>query len=165
MSGLQIKHKLLLWFAGLVGALLLAFSAYVYSDNARFRQHTFAERLARKAEVTQQVLALNDSIAGTVLTSLPEQVEQVFAPSGQRIYTSQPVRDFTPPAALLAQVRRNGLVARFLQLDAENALERTNKKFIHRFTKMEEEANSTGRALQDMSLEEMDAIWNKIKKQ
>jgi MazG family protein len=55
--------------------------------------------------------------------------------------------------------------ARFLQLDAENALERTNKKFIHRFTKMEEEANSTGKALQDMTHGEMDAIWNKIKKQ
>jgi MazG family protein len=55
--------------------------------------------------------------------------------------------------------------ARFLQLDAENALERTNKKFIHRFTKMEEEANSTGKALQDMTPGEMDAIWNKIKKQ
>ena len=55
--------------------------------------------------------------------------------------------------------------ARFLHLDAENALERTNKKFIHRFTKMEAEATSTGKALQDMSLEEMDAIWNKIKKQ
>ena len=55
--------------------------------------------------------------------------------------------------------------ARFLQLDAENALERTNKKFIQRFTKMEEEATSTGKALQDMSLEEMDAIWNKMKKQ
>jgi len=55
--------------------------------------------------------------------------------------------------------------ARFLQLDAENALERTNKKFIHRFTKMEEEANSTGKALQDMTPAEMDAIWNKIKKQ
>src|SRR5665647_992866 len=38
--------------------------------------------------------------------------------------------------------------ARFLQLDAENALERTNKKFINRFTKMEEEASSTGKALQ-----------------
>lgn len=111
MNGLQIKHKLLLWFAGLVGALLLAFSGYVYSSNARFRQHTFAERLARKAEVTQQVLAYNDSIAGTVLTSLPEQVEQVFAPTGQRIYTSQPVRDFTPSAALLARVRRRGLVS------------------------------------------------------
>ena len=55
--------------------------------------------------------------------------------------------------------------ARFLQLDAENALERTNKKFINRFNKMEQAATGTGKALQDMSLEEMDAIWNKIKKQ
>ncbi len=55
--------------------------------------------------------------------------------------------------------------ARFLQLDAENALERTNKKFINRFTKMEEQAFKTGKPLQDMSLEEMDAIWNEIKKQ
>jgi XTP/dITP diphosphohydrolase len=55
--------------------------------------------------------------------------------------------------------------ARFLQLDAENALERTNKKFIHRFTKMEEAAGDEGKALQDMTLEEMDALWNKIKKQ
>ena len=55
--------------------------------------------------------------------------------------------------------------ARFLQLDAENALERTNKKFIDRFTKMEKEATSSGKALQDMTLDEMDAIWNKIKKQ
>ena len=55
--------------------------------------------------------------------------------------------------------------ARFLQLDAENALERTNKKFISRFTKMEQEATNTGKALQDMTLEEMDAMWNKIKKQ
>jgi signal transduction histidine kinase len=104
------KHKLLLGFAGLVGALLRAFSGYVYSSNARFRQHTFAERLARKAAVTQQVLAYNDSIAGTVLTSLPEQVEQVFAPSGQRIYSSQPASDFTPSAAFLARVRRRGQV-------------------------------------------------------
>ena len=55
--------------------------------------------------------------------------------------------------------------ARFLQLDAENALERTNKKFINRFTKMETAASDSGKALQDMTLEEMDAIWNKIKKQ
>lgn len=55
--------------------------------------------------------------------------------------------------------------ARFLQLDAENALERTNKKFISRFSKMEVAAQEEGRALHDMSLEEMDAIWNKIKHQ
>lgn len=55
--------------------------------------------------------------------------------------------------------------ARFLQLDAENALERTNKKFIDRFTKMEAAAASEGKSLQEMTLEEMDASWNKIKKQ
>jgi MazG family protein len=55
--------------------------------------------------------------------------------------------------------------ARFLQVDAENAVERTNKKFIHRFTQMEQEAISTGKPLMQMTLEEMDAIWNKIKKQ
>ncbi len=54
--------------------------------------------------------------------------------------------------------------ARFLQVDAENALERTNKKFISRFTKMEAEALKDGKQLHDMSLEEMDAIWNRIKK-
>ncbi|MBN8688910.1 MAG: nucleoside triphosphate pyrophosphohydrolase [Chitinophagales bacterium] len=55
--------------------------------------------------------------------------------------------------------------ARFLQLDAENALERTNKKFIHRFTSMEQQALQTGKPLSEMSLTEMDAIWNAIKKQ
>lgn len=53
--------------------------------------------------------------------------------------------------------------ARFLQVDAENALERTNKKFIARFTLMEEEALKDGKHLHDMSLEEMDGIWNRIK--
>jgi MazG family protein len=53
--------------------------------------------------------------------------------------------------------------ARFLQLDAENALERTNKKFMNRFTKMEDEALKDGKQLHDMTLDEMDAIWNRIK--
>ena len=53
--------------------------------------------------------------------------------------------------------------ARFLQVDAENALERTNKKFISRFTKMETEALKYGKHLHDMNLEEMDAIWDKVK--
>ena len=55
--------------------------------------------------------------------------------------------------------------ARFLQVDAENALERTNKKFIHRFNQMEQQAMQTGKDLRSMSLEEMDAIWNAIKQQ
>jgi len=55
--------------------------------------------------------------------------------------------------------------ARFLQIDAENALERTNKQFISRFTKMEAEALKASKRLDEMTLEEMDAIWNAIKHQ
>lgn len=55
--------------------------------------------------------------------------------------------------------------ARFLRIDAENALERTNKKFISRFTKMEALAMQQGKHLADMTLAEMDDIWNAIKKQ
>lgn len=54
--------------------------------------------------------------------------------------------------------------ARFLHVDADNALELTNKKFISRFTKMEAEALKEGANLNKMTLLEMDAIWNKIKK-
>ena len=55
--------------------------------------------------------------------------------------------------------------ARFLQVDAENALELTNKKFIHRFTQMEKQALEQGRDLTKMSLTEMDSIWNSVKQQ
>jgi XTP/dITP diphosphohydrolase len=55
--------------------------------------------------------------------------------------------------------------ARFLQIDAESALERTNKKFISRFTKMEEQAKKSGKDLHQMTLIEMDTIWNEIKQQ
>ena len=54
---------------------------------------------------------------------------------------------------------------RFLNVDAENALELTNKKFINRFTKMEEIAAANGHNLSGMSLQEMDAMWNEIKKE
>jgi XTP/dITP diphosphohydrolase len=53
--------------------------------------------------------------------------------------------------------------ARFLQIDAENSLERTNKKFISRFTRMEDEARLQGRSLADMTLAEMDELWDAIK--
>ena len=55
--------------------------------------------------------------------------------------------------------------ARFLQLDAEHALETTNKKFMSRFLKMEEKAMQNGMDLQNMTLQEMDALWNSIKQQ
>ncbi len=54
---------------------------------------------------------------------------------------------------------------RFLNVDAENALEITNKKFINRFTQMEKIAKANGKNLVEMSLKEMDEMWNEIKKQ
>lgn len=54
--------------------------------------------------------------------------------------------------------------ARFLQVDAEGVLEKTNRKFISRFQQMEAIATANGKALADMTLTEMDAIWNEVKK-
>ena len=53
--------------------------------------------------------------------------------------------------------------ARFLRIDAEGVLEKTNKKFMYRFTEMEKEATKHDKSLADMSLAEMDALWNDIK--
>jgi MazG family protein len=55
--------------------------------------------------------------------------------------------------------------ARFLDVDPEQALERTNKKFIVRFSQMEEKALQQGRTLSGMTLAEMDGLWNEIKRQ
>ena len=54
--------------------------------------------------------------------------------------------------------------SRFLNVDAEAALERTNRKFIYRFTEMEKEASLQQKQLHEMSLEEMDALWTTIKR-
>lgn len=53
--------------------------------------------------------------------------------------------------------------SRFIDVDPEHALEKTNKKFMRRFQQMEEMALADGKALHDMNLEEMDALWNKAK--
>ncbi|WP_343531877.1 nucleoside triphosphate pyrophosphohydrolase [Pedobacter sp.] len=54
--------------------------------------------------------------------------------------------------------------ARFIDINPENALEKTNKKFIKRFQYLEEKAKANGKALQDMTLAEMDVYWNEAKK-
>ncbi len=55
--------------------------------------------------------------------------------------------------------------ARLYGVNPENALERTNKKFISRFNYIEKEAHDSGKNLKDMTLEEMDLFWNEAKKQ
>ncbi len=53
--------------------------------------------------------------------------------------------------------------ARLYGINPENALEKTNKKFIRRFSYVEEKAHEVGKKLSDMSLEEMDEYWNEAK--
>jgi len=53
--------------------------------------------------------------------------------------------------------------ARFVNINPEEALERTNKKFIKRFTYLEEAARQAGKELHDMTLAEMDVYWEEAK--
>lgn len=54
-------------------------------------------------------------------------------------------------------------VSRLYGIDPENALEKTNKKFINRFNYLETKAANLGKSLKEMTLEEMDEIWNEAK--
>jgi XTP/dITP diphosphohydrolase len=54
--------------------------------------------------------------------------------------------------------------ARFLNVNAEDALERTNKKFMKRFMYLEAKAGELGKPLSDMTLAEMDVFWEEAKK-
>lgn len=53
--------------------------------------------------------------------------------------------------------------ARFLKINPENALERTNKKFIGRFQYLEKKAKELGKSIEDMTLAEMDVFWEEAK--
>ncbi len=53
--------------------------------------------------------------------------------------------------------------ARFLDINPDNALEKTNQKFIKRFNYLENEVNASGKKLQDLTLAEMDVYWNQAK--
>ena len=53
--------------------------------------------------------------------------------------------------------------ARLYKLNPDNALEHTNQKFISRFNYIEEHSIRMGRPLTEMTLEEMDALWNEAK--
>lgn len=55
--------------------------------------------------------------------------------------------------------------ARLYKLNPDNALERSNKKFISRFGYIEQHSIKAGRPLTEMSLEEMDVLWNEAKEQ
>jgi XTP/dITP diphosphohydrolase len=54
--------------------------------------------------------------------------------------------------------------ARFLNIDPDNALAKTNKKFLDRFQSMEKIVAENGQRMTDLNLQQMDEIWNEVKK-
>jgi nucleoside triphosphate diphosphatase len=56
-------------------------------------------------------------------------------------------------------------IARYLSLDSESALKKTNRKFKRRFQWMEQELQSSGRGLEDASSSELEALWQKAKQE
>ena len=56
-------------------------------------------------------------------------------------------------------------IARYLSLDPESALRKTNRKFKRRFQWMEEHLNASGRSLQQASMDELESLWQQAKQQ
>lgn len=55
-------------------------------------------------------------------------------------------------------------VSRFVKVDSERAAAKTCNKFVRRFADMEQQAKAQGKQLSELTLEEMDALWDEAKK-
>jgi XTP/dITP diphosphohydrolase len=94
-----------------------------------------------------------------------EKVEEEIAEFRQEFRAENPI----PAAPERAEAEFGDLLfslvnyARFVQINPETALERTNKKFIRRFQYMEKRAQENGQNLQEMTLAQMDVYWNEAK--
>ena len=56
-------------------------------------------------------------------------------------------------------------IARYLSLDPESALKKTNRKFKRRFQWMEEQLRTSGRGPKDASMDELEGLWQRAKKE
>jgi XTP/dITP diphosphohydrolase len=97
--------------------------------------------------------ATSEQVWGKVHEELEELKEELVQPDN-KLKSEQEFGDLL--FALINLARKSGL-------NPDDALEYTNQKFITRFMFIEERAKSMGKLLTDMSLEEMDGIWNEAK--
>jgi MazG family protein len=91
-----------------------------------------------------------------VIAKLREEIEELEAAlrSGDRNHVKHEMGDV---------IFSSANVARFLKIDADEALQLSTSKFINRFQRMEARIQSDGRKLESMTLDEMDAYWNRAK--
>ena len=114
--------------------------------------------LARAAKLTARAarVGFDWPDAAAVLSKLDEEVAEVRA----ELSDAKPDRLADEVGDLLFVVAN---LARKLDLDPEACLRQANLKFTRRFNAMEQSAASAGKALSDLSLEDMEEIWQKIK--
>ncbi len=96
---------------------------------------------------------------GDVMAKLHEEVDELEREVGAGEAARERVRDELGDVLF---VMAN--LARHLGVEPETALQGTNAKFMRRFRAMEAEARRSGRALRDMTLAELDALWNRAKR-
>ncbi|MFX0558177.1 nucleoside triphosphate pyrophosphohydrolase [Maribacter sp. CXY002] len=108
---------------------------------------------------------VQDKVAGVGFDwEEPEQVFEKLQEELQEFTTEVKVGDQDKMEAEFGDVLFSMVnYARFLNINPENALERTNKKFIRRFQYLEGKAKEMGKELKDMTLGEMDVFWEEAK--
>jgi tetrapyrrole methylase family protein/MazG family protein len=89
-----------------------------------------------------------------VLDKIPEEIQEIRS-AGDQSERRDEVGDL-----LFALVN----IARWLDIDAESALRGANRRFKERFSYIEKEARATGRELSEMTLEELDSLWEQAKR-
>jgi XTP/dITP diphosphohydrolase len=124
--------------SGVPEALPSLIKAYRIQDKARNVGFDWEEKEDVWAKVHEELGELETELA-----------------NGDKAHSTQELGDF-----LFSVIN----AARLYKLNPDNALEMTNQKFIRRFNYIEAHSIKIGKPLKDMTLEEMDALWNEAKK-
>lgn len=163
------KHSVL---SGVPGSLPAMIKAFRIQDKARGVGFDWenSEQVWEKVQEEMEEFGREACRWKQLRSEIPEQVQEealLSADSGKE--PSPQARDFLAQRARTLDELGDVFFAlinyaRFVKLNPEDALEKTNRKFIDRFTYMEERTIRQGKSLHDMSLAEMDAYWEEAKK-
>jgi nucleoside triphosphate diphosphatase len=150
--------------AGVSSKMPALMEAYKLSSRAARVGFDWPEIAGLFAKLEEETLELQDELKGMPL------VPGDGTPSGKGIAGSgKPEISDDQHARLEDEVGDMFFVlvniARFLALDPESALRKTNRKFKRRFQWMEERLRVDGRSAQDASMDELEALWREAKKQ
>ncbi|HXV73905.1 MAG TPA: nucleoside triphosphate pyrophosphohydrolase [Sphingomonadales bacterium] len=176
-------------FAGVVKAVsekMIRRHPHIFGDEKNIKTASH-QTTAWEGHKAGERAAKNESLLGGVPLALPalkraEKLQRRAARAGFDWKEAKPILDKIreETAELAAEMEKSPApaetaeelgdllfavvnLARHLDIDAEEALRQTNIKFVTRFRFMEVEAKRQGKALEDMSLEEMEGLWQKAK--